>query len=139
MKKQILIVDDEPSILKLLHFLLSSQYELVMKSSGISAFDWLEEGNNPDLIISDLHMPHFDGRKFIHNLKISGFYRYIPVILLSGENELMQLTSDLTAKVDFVLHKPFNPEILKQAIVCIFEKQRDSSLAYTDLVELSAA
>ena len=139
MKKQILIVDDEPSILKLLNFLLSQQYELVMKSSGISAFDWLEEGNNPDLIISDLNMPHFDGRKFIHNLRISGFYRFTPVILLSGEDELKQISNSMSAKIDFVLNKPFNPEILKQAISQIFEKQRDLSIAYTALEELSAA
>ncbi|MDB5012845.1 MAG: response regulator receiver [Daejeonella sp.] len=140
MKKQILIVDDEPSILKLLNFLLSPHYELVMKNSGISAFDWLEEGNNPDLIISDLNMPYFDGKKFIHNLKISGFYRYTPVILLSGEEELRQITNDLSTKIDFVLQKPFNPEVLKQAIADIFFKEADQTPVGNHYMgELSAA
>ena len=139
MKKQILLVDDEPSILKLLNFLLSPYYELVMKNSGISAFDWLEEGNNPDMIISDLNMPYFNGKKFIHNLKISGFYRNTPVILLSGEEELRQITREFSAKIDFVLQKPFNPEVLKLAINNVFEKQEQSSQAYVALEELSAA
>jgi len=116
MMKQILLVDDEPSILKLLNFLLSPDYDLVLKNSGVSAFDWLEEGNNPDLIISDLNMPHFDGAMFIHNLKISGYYRFTPIILLSGEAELGQVSNELSPNIDFVLQKPFNPDVLKQAI-----------------------
>jgi len=117
MMKQILLVDDEPSILKLLNFLLSPDYDLVLKNSGVSAFDWLEEGNNPDLIISDLNMPHFDGAMFIHNLKISGYYRFTPIILLSGDAELGRIANERTANVDFILQKPFNPTILKQAIL----------------------
>ncbi|RYH19919.1 response regulator, partial [archaeon] len=64
-KKQILVVDDEVSILKLLNFVLSSQYDLVIKNSGVEALTWLEEGNSPALILSDLEMPYFDGSSFI--------------------------------------------------------------------------
>lgn len=116
MKKQILIVDDELSILKLLNFVLSPYYDLVIKNSGMNAFSWLEEGNNPDLIISDLSMPHFDGKMFIHNLKISGYYRYTPIILLSGEENLDRIARNMSFKIDFVIPKPFNPDILKDAI-----------------------
>ena len=82
----------------------------------MNAFSWLEEGNNPDLIISDLSMPHFDGKMFIYNLKISGFYRYTPIILLSGEENLDLIARNMSFKIDFVLPKPFNPDVLKDAI-----------------------
>jgi|SRR5690606_29293788 len=116
MKKQILIVDDEVSILKLLNFILAKDYQLVIKNSGIEAVGWLEEGNDPDLIISDLHMPYFDGTSFIRNLKTSGFYSSTPVILLSGDEDLDGKISQMPFKVDYAIQKPFNPAQLKSAI-----------------------
>lgn len=115
-KKEILVVDDEPSILKLLNFILSANYTLVIKTSGIEAIAWLEEGNDPDLIISDLMMPYFDGSSMIKNLKISGFYRNTPVILLSGAEDLEEKVKEMPFKIDRFLEKPFNPAILKSHI-----------------------
>ncbi|SDJ57310.1 Response regulator receiver domain-containing protein [Pedobacter sp. ok626] len=115
-KKIILVVDDEPSILKLLNFILSSEYTLIIKTSGIEAIAWLEEGNDPDLIISDLMMPYFDGSTLIRNLKISGFYRNTPVILLSGADDLEDKVKEMSFKIDRFMEKPFNPAILRSHI-----------------------
>lgn len=112
----ILIIDDEPSILKLLNFILSSTYDLVIKTSGIEAIAWLEEGNDPDLIISDLMMPYFDGSSLIKNLKLSGFYRNTPVIILSGADDLAQKVESMSFNVECYLQKPFNPAALKTSI-----------------------
>ncbi len=111
-----LIVDDELSILKLLNFVLSSEYDLVIKTSGVEALTWLEEGNSPALILSDLEMPYFDGSSFIYNLKISGFYRHTPVIILSGASNLEERVQQMPFKLDDYIPKPFNPTQLKQAI-----------------------
>lgn len=121
-KKQILIVDDEVSILKLLNFVLSPDYDLVIKTSGVEALSWLEEGNSPTLIISDLEMPYFDGSSFIYNLKISGFYRDTPVIILSGANNLAERVALMPFQLDDFIPKPFNPTQLKQAIINVFRK-----------------
>ena len=115
-KKQVLIVDDELSILKLLNFVLSNEYELIIKTSGVEAISWLEEGNSPDLILSDLEMPYFDGSSFIYNLKISGFYRDTPVIILSGASNLEERVSKMPFQLDDYIPKPFNPTQLKEAI-----------------------
>jgi len=116
MKKKLLIVDDDLSILKLLNFILSKEYEIVVKNNGIEAFGWLEDGNLPQLIISDLQMPYFDGQSFIKNVKISGFYRDIPVIVLSAAYDLDEKISGMPFKVAAYIHKPFNPATLKTAI-----------------------
>ena len=116
MKKQILIVDDELSILKLLNFVLSKEYDLIIKNSGVDAFNWLEEGNDPDLIISDLNMPYFNGSSFIRNLKVSGYYRDTPVILLSGADDLDKKVDEMQIKVESYMQKPFNPDQLKSKI-----------------------
>src|ERR1700743_3515813 len=100
MKKKILIVDDDLSILKLLNFILSKEYDIIVKNNGIEAFSWLEDGNMPELIISDLQMPYFDGQSFVKNVKISGFYRDIPVILLSAAHDLDAQVSNMPFKVD---------------------------------------
>ncbi|MES2457697.1 MAG: response regulator [Bacteroidota bacterium] len=121
-KKQILIVDDEVSILKLLNFVLSNHYDLVIKTSGVEALTWLEEGNSPALILSDLEMPYFDGSSFIYNLKISGFYRDTPVIILSGASNLEARVAQMPFKLDDYIPKPFNPTQLKEAISNVFAK-----------------
>jgi two-component system chemotaxis response regulator CheY len=121
MKKQILIVDDEITILKLLNFVLSQEYDLVIKNSGVEAISWLEEGNSPALILSDLEMPYFDGSSFIYNLKISGYYRDTPVIILSGASNLDERVADMPFKLDAYVCKPFNPAQLKEAITNVFK------------------
>jgi len=121
-KKQILIVDDEITILKLLSFVLSSTYDLTIKTSGVDALTWLEEGHSPALILSDLEMPYFDGSSFIYNLKISGFYRNTPVIILSGASNLQERVAQMPFKVDAFVPKPFNPTQLKAAITDVFSK-----------------
>lgn len=126
-KKQILVVDDEVSILKLLNFVLQSQYDLVIKTSGVEALTWLEEGNSPALILSDLEMPYFDGSSFIHNLKISGFYRDTPVIILSGAINLEERVAQMSFKLDAHIPKPFNPTQLKEAISKVLTKYESTS------------
>jgi CheY-like chemotaxis protein len=116
MRKQILVVDDELSILKLLNFILSKDYDLVIKQNGADAISWLEDGNDPALIISDLEMPYIDGGSFIRNLKISGFYRDTPVILLSGADNLDNIVSKMPFQADCYFKKPFNPAELKSSI-----------------------
>ncbi|SKB82587.1 response regulator [Daejeonella lutea] len=116
MKRQILVVDDELSILKLLNFILSKEYNLIIKQNGADAISWLEDGNDPDLIISDLEMPYIDGGSFIRNLKISGFYRDTPVILLSGADNLETIVEQMPYRADYFFKKPFNPTELKLSI-----------------------
>jgi len=127
MKKQILVVDDELSILKLLNFILSKDYDLVIKQNGADAISWLEDGNDPALIISDLEMPYIDGGSFIRNLKISGFYRDTPVILLSGADNLERVVEQMPFQADCFFKKPFNPAELKLSIIEILQKHNVAS------------
>jgi len=116
MRKRILIVDDDLSILRLLNFILSKDYDVIVRNNGIDAFTWLEDGNIPELIISDLQMPYFDGQSFIKNIKISGLFRDIPVILLSAAYDLDEQVNNMPFQVDAYIPKPFNPTSLKSAI-----------------------
>lgn len=122
MKKVLLIVDDDLSILKLLNFILSKEYDIVVKTNGFDALDWLEDGNMPELIISDLAMPTFDGQAFVKNVKISGFYKDIPVVLLSAAHDLEEQVATMPFQVNAYLQKPFNPTVLKSEISKILQE-----------------
>lgn len=115
-KKKILLVDDEIAILKLLEFILKKDYELVIKNNGFDALTWLDNGNIPDLIISDMEMPYFDGADFVRSLKVSGYFRNVPVIVLSGSETLENIKIKIPYEINGLMSKPFNPGILKDKI-----------------------
>lgn len=115
-KKSVLLVDDELTVLKLLEFILKNDYNLVIHNNGLEAISWLDDGNLPDLIISDLQMPYVDGIDFVKSLKSSGYYRDIPIILLSAAYSLDDLASRLPYNFDLLVPKPFNPGQLKEHI-----------------------
>lgn len=115
-KKLILLVDDEITVLKLLEFILKKDYELVIHNNGLEAISWMDEGNMPDLIISDLEMPYVDGLDFVRSLKTSGYYRDIPIILLSAAYSLEDLVEKLPYHFNLLMPKPFNPNKLKESI-----------------------
>ena len=118
MKKQLLVIDDEPSMLKLLHFILAEDYDLIIKSNSVEALAWLEKGNFPDLILTDQDMPTIDGLTLIKNLKASGFFRNIPVFLVSGSDTILESAEDLPVQY---FKKPFNPTVLKSAIASVLQ------------------
>ena len=116
LKKTILLVDDEIAVLKLLEFILKKDYTLIIHNNGLEAINWMDEGNMPDLIISDLAMPYVDGLDFVRSLKTSGYYRDIPIILLSAAYSLEELGNKLPYDFNLLLSKPFNPTHLKSEI-----------------------
>lgn len=115
-KKKILLVDDELAILKLLEFILKDEYELITRNNGFDALSWLDNGNIPDLIISDMEMPYFDGADLVKSIKVSGFYREIPVIVLSGSESLENIKAKIPYDISGLMSKPFNPGLLKEKI-----------------------
>lgn len=115
-KKSILLVDDEVTVLKLLEFILKQDYKLTVKNNGLEAISWMDDGNMPDLILSDIEMPYVNGLDFVRSLKTSGYYRDIPIILLSAAYTLEELKTKLPYKFDALIQKPFNPAKLKESI-----------------------
>ncbi len=129
MAKHILVIDDEPTILRLLDFVLSKEYKVTLKSNGYEAMNLLESGFKPDLILLDIVMPYFNGVDFFQSIKVSGLFEDIPVIILTGDPDTERIRSQMRFPVELVMQKPFNPEKLKDAIKIIFtnrEQYQDS-------------
>ena len=87
MAKSILIVDDDQSLRDLLRLHLSSAgYEVTTACDGIEA-GYAVLKSPPDLIISDIGMPHMDGYEFIAALKSDQTLPSIPVIFLTSMDD----------------------------------------------------
>ncbi len=87
MAARILVVDDDDSMRELIRIHLSSAgYEVTTAADGIAA-GYLVLKSPPDLILSDVNMPHMDGFEFIAALKADKSLPYIPVIFLTSTDD----------------------------------------------------
>ena len=87
MSKSILVVDDDQSLRELLRLHLSSAgYEVSTAADGIEA-GYAVLKNPPDLIITDVNMPHMDGYAFVEALKSDNSLPKIPVIFLTSMDD----------------------------------------------------
>ncbi|MBI9037689.1 MAG: response regulator transcription factor [Bacteroidales bacterium] len=123
MKKNILVIDDELSIRILLENFLKKEFDVVTKNDGLDALTWMEEGNLPDLIVADIQMPNLDGYEFIKNVRASGFFKDIPMIMLSGIESSSEKVKCLKLGANDYIVKPFNPEELSIRIELLLSRK----------------
>ena len=115
-KKQILTVEDDTGVRMLLEYLLRSTYNVKTQKDGIEGMLWLENGNMPDLILLDTEMPRLNGFDFLKNIRKSGYFRTVPVIMLVGTENSENIISYLHQGATDILMKPFNPKDLFEKI-----------------------
>lgn len=95
--KTILIVEDDADIRELMKiFLEGDGYRVEIAADGIDAFEKLQTGHRPALILLDLMMPRMDGEQFMKHMATSRFAK-IPVIIISGHCAVRKLARDLNA------------------------------------------
>ena len=84
MAKKVLVIDDEPHVVKYVTSLLQDNgYETCSASNGEEGMKVLQE-EKPDLITLDLQMPGDTGTRFYRNLTKSKEFKDVPVIVVSG-------------------------------------------------------
>ncbi len=83
-KKTVLVVDDEPDVVDYLSTLLEDNgYSTVTARDGVDAMEKVK-ATRPDLITLDITMPEKSGVKFYREMKESGEYQGIPIIIITG-------------------------------------------------------
>lgn len=117
-----MIIDDEPSMLKVLSHFLSKHYDVISRADGLEALQFLQGGQVPDMIVADVMMPNIDGYEFIKNVRASGFFKDIPLIMLSSNEKSDDRIKCLKLGADDYLTKPFNPEELLARIQSLFRR-----------------
>lgn len=121
MRKKILVLDDKIAIAKVLSIYLASDYDCIWLPNGIEGVKWLQEGNIPDLIISDIRMPEMRGDEFLEWIKSNQLFKHIPAIMLSSEDSTTERIRLLQEGAEDYIVKPFNPMELKVRIKKIIE------------------
>jgi CheY-like chemotaxis protein/anti-sigma regulatory factor (Ser/Thr protein kinase) len=116
---RLLVVDDDPLLLKSLRDILESDGHVVVTANdgraGIDAFHAAEtRGDSFAAVITDLGMPYVDGRKVATAIKAAS--PSTPVILLTGWGQRLLSEDDVPAHVDRVLSKPPKLRELREAL-----------------------
>lgn len=123
MKNKILMVDDDAFCRKAATmFIGRTDFLLETVSSGIECIDFIEH-NNVDLILLDMEMPGMSGYDTLKEIRKTDRTKDVPVVFMSGtENLLKKALSDGCA-VEGILKKPFNPDTLIKIIQDVLNKQ----------------
>jgi putative nucleotidyltransferase with HDIG domain len=111
----ILVIDDNPDILKLMHFLLKDEFDLLLCNSGRKGLALLHE-NRPDLIICDVMMPEMDGYSFCREVKADPSFKHVPIILVTARAGSEMLVAGIASGANDYLAKPFDVDELKARV-----------------------
>ncbi|GAB2778670.1 DNA-binding response OmpR family regulator [Hymenobacter luteus] len=123
-KKQLLIIDDEPSIRLILEHYFSTEYDVVVTSNGQEALNWLQKGHQADAIVADYEMPQMDGLEFLKRLRAHASHAATPLLMLSVADESSKKIQCLRQGADDYIVKPFNPEELEIRIKNVLNRVR---------------
>ncbi len=119
---KVLVVEDDLTMQLIIERSIEDQFSVMVFTNGRDALSFLHEGNLPDIIISDLNTPEVGGLELIEQIKTSGFFSSIPVIVLSGEESTETRIKCLNAGADDYVVKPFNPRELEARMKVILRR-----------------
>lgn len=112
MRKKVLIVDDEPTTVQLLEYVLEkNNYDSISAFSGLKAIEKVKE-EKPDLILLDVMMPGMDGIEVCQTLKEDASTKDIPIIFLTALGQESDVVRGLKIGASGYITKPFNPSDL---------------------------
>ncbi|MBI5726328.1 MAG: hybrid sensor histidine kinase/response regulator [Ignavibacteriales bacterium] len=116
LRKNILVVEDSPTQLEQLRYILEQNgYIVSFAREGVSALQQIRE-SKPDLVISDIVMPELDGYALCRIIKEDPLLRDTPVMLLTNLSDPQDVIKGLQAGADNFLTKPYNEHFLLSRI-----------------------
>jgi signal transduction histidine kinase len=132
----VLVVDDN----SINRYMLSQHvtqmgHRAVMAGNGREALDKLH-GERFDLVLLDIMMPEMDGNEVLAQMKGDEGLRDIPVIMVSGVDELKSVVSCIEHGAEDYLPKPFDPVLLRARIGACLEKKKLRDLEKSKTEEL---
>lgn len=122
MSKRLLVIDDEPNLLRAVAAVLRGEgFEVSTARSGREALVAVAK-ITPDLIVSDVRMPGMDGFELARRLRRTPNFALIPIIFLTAKDETEDRIEGFQSGVDVYLTKPFEPNELIAVIKNILQR-----------------
>ena len=110
-KKKVLIVDDEPNVRRLLHTILSKNFEVFEGEDGKQAIE-IANAQKPDVILMDMMMPKMDGLTACHLIKTDRATKSIPVIMVTAIGFELNIKVSQQMGASGYVTKPFSSQLL---------------------------
>ena len=137
MSSRLLVVDDEPNLLRAVAACLRAEgFDVVTARSGAEALVRVAE-SVPDLVVSDIRMPGMDGYQLARQLRASPRTALTPVVFLTAKDETADRIEGFRSGVDAYLVKPFEPDELVAVIRNILDRVRRTHAEIARLVGAS--
>jgi len=136
---RVLVVDDEPDLLELVHYnLTKAGYDVACVMSGAEALTHVQT-HTPDLILLDVLLPDVDGLEVCKALRRSPQTGRVPIVMLTARSEDADIVAGLELGADDYLTKPFSPRVLLARIKAVLRRQQsdteaEGSVVYGDIV-----
>ncbi len=129
MHTRVLVVDDEPDLLELVHYnLTKAGYDVACVTSGAEALSHVRL-HTPDLIVLDVLLPDIDGLEVCKALRRNPQTGAIPIMMLTARSEDADIVAGLELGADDYLTKPFSPRVLLARIKAVLRRQQTDANA----------
>ncbi|MBW2411241.1 MAG: response regulator [Deltaproteobacteria bacterium] len=121
MPKEILIVDDEPSIVVPVQFLMQQQgYTVLVAEDGHDALDMIYK-YQPDLVLLDIMLPGIDGYEVCEIVRLNPKLRNVKIIFLTAKGREVEIAKGLALGADAYITKPFSNAELVAKVKSVLE------------------
>jgi len=124
MSAKILVVDDEPNVLRLIGYALQIEgYEIVTAETGAEALKKAET-EGPDLVILDIMLPDLSGIEVCQQLRSKAGMIGLPIIMLSARTQVPDKISGLEAGADEYVTKPVDSDEMVARVAALLDRTR---------------
>jgi len=129
MTKKILVIDDEPEVIKILQIRLErDKFQVITANNGKTALQKIKL-EIPDLIILDIMMPGMDGYQVCEKIKSDPSTGDIPIIMLTAKNMGEDLEMALEKKADWYVIKPYEYKYLLKKINQLIQRSEKTQIS----------
>jgi DNA-binding response OmpR family regulator len=112
MAKRILIVEDDPSVLRAISYMLEKEgYSVLTAMNGLEGLKKAKE-ESPDLLVLDVMLPGIDGFEICHRLRAESLTAKLPILMLSAKGQAADKSMGLGVGADEYLTKPVERTVL---------------------------
>lgn len=124
---EILVVDDEPSIVVPLQFLMEQQgYSVILAENGHDALDLIYK-YKPDLVLLDIMLPGIDGYEVCEIIRLNPAYRDVKIIFLTAKGREVEIAKGMALGADAYITKPFSNADLVAKVKAILENVHEET------------